>query len=136
MHGLYGGMGGTLRNQQVDVVAAHIVLCQPHNGTLQTLLTMVVSRVLRHIASKLSHLYSICTNSNLNHALPGPQVQLSCGPHVVQASFFWEKKQSFSVSPHLDICLQVPLEAGEQDLALPWLEPIHHAGNGPLKICS
>lgn len=46
----------TLWNQQIDVVASYIVLCQPHNRALQTLLTMMVCGMLRHIASQLSHL--------------------------------------------------------------------------------
>jgi hypothetical protein len=34
----------------------------------------------------------------------------------------------------LDVLLQVPLEGREHDLALAWLEAIHHGGNGALQI--
>lgn len=74
-----GGGGGwerqvfpTLRNQQIDVVAADIVLCQPHNGALQTLLTVMVCRMLRHIASQLSHLQM---DNHLKEALQRNELQ-------------------------------------------------------------
>jgi hypothetical protein len=42
--------------QQVDVVAAHEVLRQAHDGGGQGGLAVVVRRVLRHVARQLGHL--------------------------------------------------------------------------------
>ncbi|ABT14104.1 hypothetical protein MT325_m550L [Paramecium bursaria chlorella virus MT325] len=57
----------TVGEQQVHVVTAHIVLCHAYNGTLQTLLTMMVSRVLSDVTRKLSDLHFV------------GQVPLECG---------------------------------------------------------
>jgi hypothetical protein len=37
---------------------------------------------------------------------------------------------------YLDVLLEVPLEAAEQDLALPGLEAVHHTGDGALQVCT
>ena len=44
-----------IRLKKVYVVAAHIILCHSNNGTGETLLTMMVSRMLRYITRKLSN---------------------------------------------------------------------------------
>ena len=62
--------------QQVDVVAAHILLRHVNDRHGQTLFTVVVSAVLRDVAGQLSHLDLIleisleAAEENLYHSKP------------------------------------------------------------------
>ena len=46
----------SVREQQVQVIASDIVLCQVDNGHRQTLFTVVICRMLRDISNQLGDL--------------------------------------------------------------------------------
>jgi hypothetical protein len=77
------------RVQQVDVVAARVVLCESDDGSLQAYVTVVVRAVLRGVPRELRD---------------------------------------------LDVGLEVALEGGKHNLALPGFQTVHQVGDGPLQV--
>ena len=58
------------RLKQIQVVRPHKCLCKVHNSSLETRFAVMVRRLLRHVASQLSHLHILCQvllEASVNH---------------------------------------------------------------------
>jgi hypothetical protein len=112
------------REQQVDVVAAHEVLGHPDDGTHERRLAVVVLRVLRHVAGR--------ANTHTHSSARSPAQYLFdnfANPTNIQpiSSCSTPHRDAPCQLRHLDLGLEVALEASEQHLPLRRLESVHES---------